>query len=159
VSYKIVDAIIGEEDFLPTEKLVTLVLARHADDETRIAWPSARTICRESGLKRRTVQRTLRSLEKLGIILDVTTDNRKGKPAADGRMAKVGGRNHSTRYEIAPEEEILARLLERFDRERKTKQRHYDAPKSVPVTHLSAPSVHIKSVTTTHESVSNRSEE
>lgn len=50
----------------PIDTLVLLAIAEHASDETRLAWPSVASIMRRTRLDRRTVQRALRELEKLG---------------------------------------------------------------------------------------------
>ena len=58
---------IWEMPFPPTDKLVFLALADCANDEG-LAWPSIATIARKSGVSERTVQRSIRSGEKAGLI-------------------------------------------------------------------------------------------
>lgn len=52
----------------PTQKLLLLQLADHADGDGRNAYPSVATMCAETGLSRRAVQGTLRDLESRGIL-------------------------------------------------------------------------------------------
>lgn len=55
-------------DLCAQDKLVLLCLLRYADNATHQAWPSSATIADDTGLGRRTVQRSLASLEARGII-------------------------------------------------------------------------------------------
>jgi len=50
-----------------TEKLLLLVIANYADEQGQ-AWPSVETLCRDTGMSRATIQRSLRKLEKLGFL-------------------------------------------------------------------------------------------
>lgn len=100
MSFRIVDQIITEGLFDSTDKLVLLSLAKHADDENRTAWPSVDTITFQTGFSPRTVQRSLRRLERLRIITDVTQyfDDPKGERQ---RATKYGGNHNTTHYRIA----------------------------------------------------------
>ncbi len=50
------------------DRLVLLAIADAADKEGRNAWPAIDTLASMAGLSRRTVQRSIRSLEKLGML-------------------------------------------------------------------------------------------
>jgi len=50
------------------EKLILILLADHADDETGRCWPSQPYIARRSGLTRETINRTTKRLEGKGLI-------------------------------------------------------------------------------------------
>ncbi|MBA1146393.1 conserved phage C-terminal domain-containing protein [Ectothiorhodospiraceae bacterium WFHF3C12] len=52
----------------PTEKLVLLALADHANDETCECWPSLTHLCRKTGLARSTVAKALKALEARSVI-------------------------------------------------------------------------------------------
>ena len=52
----------------PTEKLVLLFLADHANEKTQQCWPSLGTIARESGLSTRSVIRSMNKLSELGLL-------------------------------------------------------------------------------------------
>ena len=71
MSYKLVHEIINEW-YDPTDKLVLIALASHADNEKQEAWPSVETLEKKTSMSRRTIQRSLRKLEQLGYIKDVT---------------------------------------------------------------------------------------
>jgi hypothetical protein len=81
------------------DKLVLLALAEHADKDTREAWPSIDRLSSWTGLGRRSVQRSLRKLERL----------REVVPVALG-----GGRQQSARYRIVPREGAMQPTLDGF---------------------------------------------
>jgi hypothetical protein len=58
---------VWELDLTPVEKLVLLALADCANDEG-LAWPSIATIRRKANVGERTVQRSIRSMEKMGLL-------------------------------------------------------------------------------------------
>jgi hypothetical protein len=70
----------------PAVKAVLQTLAWYADPNGRNTYPSVGTISSRTDFKRRTVQKVLRELEAIGIILATSS--------------RLGGRSHSTRYEI-----------------------------------------------------------
>jgi DNA-binding transcriptional regulator YhcF (GntR family) len=139
MSFQIVDDILREGCFSAEDKLVMLSLARHASNETRIAWPSVDTIALESSLNRRTVQRRLRRMESLGVIQDVSEyeyfDDTKDKRQ---RQVKFGGARNSTRYRIAAKEVIRHVMWKDWCQRQQSKPRQIDALKSVPGPLLSA---------------------
>ena len=55
-------------DLPANEKLLLILLADHADDETGKCWPSQNYIARRSGLTRATINRTMKRLEGKGLI-------------------------------------------------------------------------------------------
>ena len=57
---------VRESDLTPTERLILLVVASHADNSTGEAWPGIPRIAAESGFTTRTVERALASLAKRG---------------------------------------------------------------------------------------------
>jgi DNA-binding Lrp family transcriptional regulator len=66
MSIRIMSAI-WEIPLPPTEKLVLLALADAANDEG-LCWPSIATIARKSGFSERSVQRSIRAAEGMGLI-------------------------------------------------------------------------------------------
>ena len=70
-----------------TETLVLVALADYASDDTRQCWPSLATISRRARCDRRTVQRTLRKLERDGLI----------ETAAGGQ---IGNKNVANSYRL-----------------------------------------------------------
>lgn len=52
----------------PIDTLVLLAIAEYTSDDTRLAWPSVRTLSRRTRLGERTVQYALRRLEKNRLI-------------------------------------------------------------------------------------------
>jgi len=52
----------------PTERHVLLVLANYANHDGTSVYPSISRIEKETGLNRRTIQRSLRNLEKHGLL-------------------------------------------------------------------------------------------
>jgi hypothetical protein len=115
MSFKLVDEILAErfQSGCGNEKLILLILAKHADDKKRTSWPSVETLEDLSSLSRRTVQRSLRNLERIGYISDVThyyaNDSRK-------RDSKYGGLGKSTHYQIAAKERRLECAIEELGR-------------------------------------------
>src|SRR5580704_10070396 len=99
MSYKIVDEVLDRSMLLSLDKLVMASLARHANDEQRISWPSVDTIVIETSLARRTVQRRLRELEACGIIMDVS--DYYTPEDIETKRTKFGGAKNTTRYRIA----------------------------------------------------------
>ncbi len=61
---------INGEEFRSAEKFVLMAFADHADDEGGRIWPSMATIARKTGYDERTVQRRVRLLEKMGLLLE-----------------------------------------------------------------------------------------
>lgn len=55
-------------DLPANEKLLLILLADHADDETGRCWPSQRYITQRSGLAQSTVNRTIKRLASKGLI-------------------------------------------------------------------------------------------
>ncbi len=52
----------------PSERLVLLALAWHADEHGRNAWPAVSTLCRKTSLCRRSVQMILPKLKQKGLV-------------------------------------------------------------------------------------------
>ncbi len=73
----------------PTEMLVLQALADHADENGGSVYPGVDLIAWKTGLSRRGVQKTLRRLEEIKVILDVHPERKK-----------VGGYENSTEYQI-----------------------------------------------------------
>ena len=65
----------------PTQKLVLICLANHVGPDGT-CWPSQSTVSEYSGLSRETINRTLGSLEKQGIILSVQRRDQSGRDLA-----------------------------------------------------------------------------
>lgn len=111
MSYKIVDEVVKAGCISPKDKLVLLSLASHADDAKRQAWPSVATMAFQTGLSRRSVQRSLRNLERLGILRDTTVYFDPDPKHPRKRSTKYGGEGNTTCYEIAGSHEIQVALL------------------------------------------------
>ncbi|MEM8616769.1 MAG: helix-turn-helix domain-containing protein [Pseudomonadota bacterium] len=75
MSIKIMSAIFENETLGPTQRLIMLALADHADDEGR-CYPSIERLCARTGLKDRAVQSNIRALEAAGY---VTVKERAGR--------------------------------------------------------------------------------
>lgn len=56
-----------EQDIHPRDKLVLIILANYANDKN-YAWPSVKTVMKNTGLKRSAIFEALNSLEAVGII-------------------------------------------------------------------------------------------
>jgi len=67
MSIKIMTAVWDREDLSSTQKLVLLALADWANDEG-LCWPSINRLATKASLTSRAVQKTIRSLEKVGFI-------------------------------------------------------------------------------------------
>jgi hypothetical protein len=63
-------ALLDSKDLRPTERLVLLAVALHADDAGRNAFPSVDTVADYANVSRRTVQRALARLVELGHLGD-----------------------------------------------------------------------------------------
>jgi len=61
-------SLVWETDLPPSEKLVLLVIADHADDEGGNAFPSVRRVARRASMSERSVQRILRRLCDCGLV-------------------------------------------------------------------------------------------
>ena len=61
-------AALETNDLPSSEKLLLILLADHADDETGKCWPSQNYIARRSGFSRSTINRTIKRLEGKGLI-------------------------------------------------------------------------------------------
>jgi Helix-turn-helix domain len=143
MSYKIVDEVLDRVMLLPLDKLVLASLARHANDEQRISWPSVDTIIWETSLNRRTVQRRLRALEICGIITDVSDyyEPDDAEPTRK-RAKKYGGAKNTTRYRLATKAEWDT-LMDRYSKDNPLwkalrKHRPAAADESVHETQLTA---------------------
>lgn len=67
MSIRIMGAVWERQDTTPTQKLVLLALADWANDEGH-CWPSIARLAQKSSLTTRCVQKTIRSLEDMGLI-------------------------------------------------------------------------------------------
>ena len=84
MSVKIMTAIFESETLGPTERLIMLALADHADDEGR-CYPSIPRLCQRTGLGERAVQMNIRRLVAQGYV----------------RIESGGGRGHSNLYFVS----------------------------------------------------------
>ncbi|WP_273688435.1 helix-turn-helix domain-containing protein [Ketogulonicigenium vulgare] len=78
MSVKIMSAIFDSETLGPTERLIMLSLADHADDNGR-CYPSIARLCQRTGLKERAVQTNIRTLSAAGYIT-IIPGGGKGRP-------------------------------------------------------------------------------
>lgn len=128
------DEVIGQTLFESPDKWVLASLARHANDEDHIAWPSVGTMALQAGVSERTVQRALREYEKLGVITDVTqySEDLTGKRK---RSTKYGGSRRSCCYQISDlgSKEITDKLVASWQkreaaREKRSSKRRKKTP-------------------------------
>ena len=82
---------VWDMDLPAKQKLVALALADCANDEGE-AWPSIATLARKCGCDRRTVQRNLREIEKLGFLTRKEVPNKGCKYFFGGRQNATGGK-------------------------------------------------------------------
>lgn len=90
MSVKIMSAVFESETLGPTERLIMLALADHADDAGR-CYPSISRLCSRTGLAQRTVQTNIRKLQDQGYIRIIPSAGQGGAnlyfvtatPAAD----------------------------------------------------------------------------
>ena len=68
VSIRRILAALETTDLPANEKLLLILLADHADDETGKCWPSQNYIASRSGLARSTINRTIKRLEGKSLI-------------------------------------------------------------------------------------------
>jgi len=87
-----------EADLPTSEKLILLLMANSANDETGECWPSQGYLAKRSGLHRVTVNKVVKSLAAKGLIEQIHqfTD-------ADPKQNRQGGRRRSSRYVVFPE--------------------------------------------------------
>jgi DNA-binding MarR family transcriptional regulator len=87
-----------EADLPTSEKLILLLMANSANDETGECFPSQGYLAKRSGLHRVTVNKTIKSLQGKGFIEQIhqVTD-------ADLQLNRQGGRRRSSRYVVFPE--------------------------------------------------------
>lgn len=78
MSIKIMSAIFESETLGPTERLIMLALADHADDTGR-CYPSMQRLCQRTGLSERAVQTNIKKLQGQGYI-KVVSGGGKGRP-------------------------------------------------------------------------------
>lgn len=78
MSIKIMSAVFDSETLGPTERLIMLALADHADDTGR-CYPSIQRLCQRTGLTERAVQSNVKKLQAQGYI-KVVPGGGKGRP-------------------------------------------------------------------------------
>ncbi|MFC3060037.1 helix-turn-helix domain-containing protein [Paenirhodobacter populi] len=77
MSVKIMSAVFDSEILNPTERLILLALADHADDEGR-CYPSINRLCQRTGLSCRTVQVNIRRMQADGYIRIIPNGGKAG---------------------------------------------------------------------------------
>jgi DNA-binding transcriptional MocR family regulator len=87
---------ISEFELIPSEVIVFVVIFDHAD-ATRRAYPSQATIAAESNLSRSTVQKALRHLVELGLLISVRGSTGRGR-AAEYEIPKRKPRRLAPRF-------------------------------------------------------------
>lgn len=83
MSVRLMAAVFESDRLAPTERLLMLALADHADDQG-LCYPSIDRLCQRTGLSRRAVQINIQKLQDQGYLIAL----------------KGGGRGHSSRYQI-----------------------------------------------------------
>ena len=84
---------------LPTsEKLILLLMANSANDETGECWPSQGYLAKRSGLHRVTVNKTIKSLVEKGFI-----EQSHQFTDADPAKKREGGRRRNSLYVVFPQ--------------------------------------------------------
>lgn len=70
MSWRIVDEVLDHspKDLTPGERLVLVVLASHANDQTRICWPGMDNIVRRTGMHEDTIRRAINQLRDHGLL-------------------------------------------------------------------------------------------
>lgn len=61
---------VWEADLPPTQKLIMLSLADHANDDGWHVYPSVASICARTNLSERTVRGQLQDLQRVGLLVD-----------------------------------------------------------------------------------------
>lgn len=84
MSYQAVNMVLANSKATGTDRLVLLVLASHADEETFECYPGRDLLCQEAAMSERNLIRCLRNLEELKEI----------------SIARGNGRGHITTYQI-----------------------------------------------------------
>jgi hypothetical protein len=92
-----------EKELAGREKLLLLALAYHAnEDDEGLAWPRIGTLCRDTGLSERTVQRALDALEAVDLVYrwETVVD---GEPSSNTYLLNVydQGPTEWRRYRMA----------------------------------------------------------
>lgn len=87
-----------------TLAITLIALANHAGPDGRDAFPSVERMMRYTRLSRRTIQRSLRSLEELGLIRPGKTHVRDAKISEANARPQVYNLALSTRLSTAPDE-------------------------------------------------------
>ena len=77
MSIRLISAVFDNRNLGPTERLIMLALADHADDSGR-CYPSVQRIAQRTGLSLRAVQINIRKLEAQGFVR-VVTSGRRGR--------------------------------------------------------------------------------
>lgn len=103
MSVKIMSAVFDSQTLAPTERLIMLALADHADDEGR-CYPSISRLCNRTGLSERAVQTNIRKLQEQGYIRIIPSAGKSGAnvyfvsptPAADAPPAGNAPRSRCT---------------------------------------------------------------
>lgn len=98
MSIRLMAAIFESTTLGPTERLIMLALADHADDDGR-CYPSIQRLCQRTGLSERAVRTNLRALEKSGYVRTENGGGRGGtslyfisaNPAADAPFIATKG--------------------------------------------------------------------
>lgn len=80
---------VWDQDLTPTEKLVLLAIADHADGDG-ICWPGMRKVSEKTGFARRTVIRAVESLEASGLIVVERRRTGAGRQTSNRYLLQVG---------------------------------------------------------------------
>ena len=98
MSVKIMSAVFENEELGPTERLIMLALADHADDEGR-CYPSIARLCRRTGLKERAIQNNVKTLSQKGYL---TVDYGGGRNNANLYIVRANPAPDAPRTKCAP---------------------------------------------------------
>lgn len=81
-------------DLTPAERMILIVLARHANDQTRECWPSIDTIARQTGIQAGSVSKALQRLGKRGLEVRIPVGfDKRGCPV-------FAHKGHKTTYRV-----------------------------------------------------------
>lgn len=109
MSIRVMSAVFGSTTLAPTERLILLSLADHADDNGR-CYPSTSRLRQRTGLSERAVQSNLKKLAAQGYVTIVQNGGPKGvnlfllfaAPSADAARQQVHPRGRRTPAADAP---------------------------------------------------------
>ena len=99
---------------------VLVALAKFADNDSKVCWPSIQTLCETTGISRPTVSSALDRLTQAGLIETVTSPN-YGKGKATKRRLVFGKRSKQTNARKRDSRSVCSDESKAMDRKRSSK--------------------------------------